>query len=239
MSSSPHPGIAHSPARRRLSREERQAQLIDTAQRLVREEGTDALTLGRLAQEAGVTKPVVYDHFGTRDGLLVALYRHYDALQNAALDAALAACSPSLAERAEVIASAYVRCVLTQGQEIPGVAAALAGAPGMDALKRGYQTDFIAKCRRVLEPFAGGGRLTLASLWAMLGAADAVSDAAARGEIAAGEATEELCRNIISMVDRHRACPPSEDGMDGTLVDPLPTQSGPAADRPHDRSLGP
>jgi len=200
----PRAGTALPPVRRRLSRKERQAQLIDAARRLVREEGTDALTLGRLAQEAGVTKPVVYDHFGTRDGLLVALYRDYDTRQNATLEAVLASCGPGLAERAEVIASAYVRCVLTQGQEIPGVAAALAGAPGMDALKRGYQTDFIAKCRSVLEPLAGGGSLTLASLWAMLGAADAVSDAAARGEIAAEEATEELRRSIISMVDRHR-----------------------------------
>lgn len=205
MSSTSHTGTALPSTRRRLSREERQAQLIDTAQRLVREAGTDALTLGRLAQEAGVTKPVVYDHFGTRDGLLVALYRDYDTRQNATLEAALAACGPGLAERAEVIASAYVRCVLTQGQEIPGVAAALAGAPGMDALKRSYQMDFIAKCRSVFEPFARGGRLTLASLWAMLGAADAVSDAAARGEITAEEAAEELCRSIISMVDRHQA----------------------------------
>jgi AcrR family transcriptional regulator len=193
---------ASPPARRRLSREDRQAQLIETARRLIREEGTDALTLGRLSEAAGVTKPVVYDHFGTRDGLLVALYHDYDARQNATMDAALSACSPGLAERAEVIASAYVRCVLTQGQEIPGVAAALVGAPEMDALKRGYQTTFIAKCRSMLEPFARGGGLTLASLWAMLGAADAVSDAAARGEIGVEEATEELCRSIISMVDR-------------------------------------
>ena len=61
--------------RRRMSREERQRQLLDVAWRLVREEGTEALTLGRLAEQAGVTKPVVYDHFSTRPGLLAALYQ--------------------------------------------------------------------------------------------------------------------------------------------------------------------
>ncbi|MCO3771117.1 helix-turn-helix transcriptional regulator, partial [Pseudomonas aeruginosa] len=60
--------------RRRLSRDERQRQLLEVAWRLVREEGTEALTLGRLAEQAGVTKPVVYDHFGTRARLLAALY---------------------------------------------------------------------------------------------------------------------------------------------------------------------
>ncbi|CAH2604584.1 TetR/AcrR family transcriptional regulator [Rhodovastum atsumiense] len=195
------------PARRRLSREERHAQLIDTARRLVREEGTDALTLGRLAGQAGVTKPVVYDHFETRNGLLVALYRDYDARQTAIMDAALAACAPTLAARAEVIASAYVRCVMTQGQEIPGVAAALVGAPEMDALKRSYQAGFIDKCRAILAPFAEGGSLALAALWAMLGAADALSDAAARGEIARDEAVQELRRIILGMVERARPGP--------------------------------
>jgi AcrR family transcriptional regulator len=56
-------------------------QLLDVAWQLVREEGTEALTLGRLAERAGVTKPVVYDHFVTRAGLLAALYEDFDARQ--------------------------------------------------------------------------------------------------------------------------------------------------------------
>ena len=62
------------PTRRRLTREQRARQLLDVAWALVGEEGTDALTLGRLAEAAGVTKPVAYDHFVTRNGLLAALY---------------------------------------------------------------------------------------------------------------------------------------------------------------------
>ncbi|MBP0447851.1 TetR/AcrR family transcriptional regulator [Roseomonas sp. SSH11] len=193
------------PARRRLSREDRHAQLIDTARRIVREEGTDALTLGRLAEQAGVTKPVVYDHFETRNGLLAALYRDYDARQASVMEAALAACDPNLVARAKVIASAYVECSLTEGQEIPGVAAALVGAPEMDALKRGYQSAFLARCRAILEPFTEGNSLTQAALWGMLGAADALSDAAARGEITNDEAVEELFRTIISVMERRQS----------------------------------
>lgn len=79
------------PPRKRLSREDRRRQLLDMAWQLVREEGTDALSLGRLAEQAGVTKPVVYDHFETRTGLLAALYEEYDARQTAMLEAALTA----------------------------------------------------------------------------------------------------------------------------------------------------
>ena len=45
--------------RQRLTREERRTQLMDVAWHIIREEGTDALTLGYLATQAGVTKPVV------------------------------------------------------------------------------------------------------------------------------------------------------------------------------------
>lgn len=114
----------HSPddpsPRRRLSRDERQRQLLEVAWRLVREEGTEALTLGRLAEQAGVTKPVVYDHFGTRARLLAALYQDYDLRQTALMEAALEASEATLEGRADVIARAYVDCVMQQGREIPG-----------------------------------------------------------------------------------------------------------------------
>ncbi|RDJ20064.1 TetR/AcrR family transcriptional regulator [Bosea caraganae] len=186
--------------RRRLLREERHRQLMDVAWRLARDEGTEALTLGRLAEQAGVTKPVVYDHFGTRPELLAALYRAYDARQTALMDAALQASEPSLASKAAVIASSYVDCVLTQGREIPGVIAALAGSPELAEIKREYEAAFMEKCRAVLAPFAGA--IAPAGLRAMLGAAEALSYAAATGEITAAQAQGELFETIVAMVAR-------------------------------------
>ena len=172
------------------------------AWRLVREEGTEALTLGRLAEQAGVTKPVVYDHFGARSGLLAALYQDFDARQTAVIDAALQASEPNLASKAAVIASSYVDCVLLQGREIPGVIAALAGSPELEKIKREYHLAFIEKCRNILAPFAGPGGVTSASLWAMLGAAETLSYAAAAGEITAAQAKDELFETIVAMVAR-------------------------------------
>lgn len=186
----------------RLTREQRLSQLVDVAWRLVREEGTDALTLPRLAEEAAVAKPVVYDHFGTRNGLLAALYQDFDARQTLVMDAAVAASDPTLEGIARTIASSYVDCVLTQGREIPGVLAALAGSPELETVKRAYQRVYIEKCRTVLRRFTGQEDIALAGFWAMLGAADGLSNAAATGEITADEAQDELYETIVAMVQR-------------------------------------
>ena len=188
--------------RRRMSREERQRQLLDVAWQLVREEGTEALTLGRLAEQAGVTKPVVYDHFTTRPGLLAALYQEFDARQTALMDAALRTSEPTLDSKAMVIASSYVDCVLLQGREIPGVIAALTSSPELEKIKREYEAIFMDKCRNALLPFAGTGEIAQASLRAMLGAAEALSHAAATGEITPVQAQDELFATIVAMVER-------------------------------------
>ncbi|MCA0418801.1 MAG: TetR/AcrR family transcriptional regulator [Proteobacteria bacterium] len=208
MSSEPHTAADENAdgrqTRRRLSRNDRQRQLLDTAWSLVRREGTDSLSLGRLSEEAGVTKPVVYDHFGTRAGLLAALYREYDARQTALMDEALAKAPRELVARAGVIAACYLDCVLTQGREIAGVSAALAGSPELEQLKRGYNAAFIAKCRATFQPFAATP-VPAAAFWGVLGAAEALSGAAAAGDLTREEAQTELHDIIVAAVQRHAA----------------------------------
>ncbi len=185
-----------------MTRDDRLRQLLEEAWRLVREEGTDALTLGRLAEQAGVTKPVVYDHFGTRAGLLAALYQDFDARQGVVMEARFADSGPTLAEKAQVIADAYVDCVMKQGREIPGVIAALAGSPELARIKREYDVVFLEQCRALLSPFAPSGVLAQAGLWGMLGAAEGLSYAATTGDITAQQAVQELAAAITAMVTR-------------------------------------
>lgn len=185
--------------RQRLSREDRYSQLVEVAWHIIRQEGTEALTLGHLAELAGVTKPVVYDHFTSRSGLLAALYREYDQRQNRKMDDALAKTAPELAARASVIATAYIECVLFQGREMPSLLAALAGTPELETIRREYAVDFIGKCRTLFAPFCGEP-LRDAPLWAMLGAAEGLAWAAVQGAISESQAKEELCAVIIAMV---------------------------------------
>lgn len=188
-------------AKKRLTKVDRQRQLLEVAWSIVRSHGTDALTLGVLADGAGVTKPVVYDHFGSRTGLLGALYAEYDHRQHALMDEALRATGKSLAAVAKVIAAAYVQCVMTMGRELPGVSAALAGSPELDALKKQHEAAFLEKCRAALQPFAKQP-LGLAAMRAMLGTAEAVSFAAAAGEIEPAEAEAEIQDAILRIARR-------------------------------------
>ncbi|MGC5703019.1 TetR/AcrR family transcriptional regulator [Pseudomonas sp. NFXW11] len=190
--------------RRRLSRQQRLHQLITVAWQIVRSHGTEALTLGYLAEQAGVTKPVVYDHFATRAVLLAALYTDFDQRQTALMDQALCSSEATLDSRARIIATSYVDCVMLQGREIPGVIAALASSPELQIIKRDYEAAFLEKCRQNLEPFAAGATLSVASLRAMLGAAEALSHAAAMEEISAEQAQEELYATIVAMLERTR-----------------------------------
>jgi AcrR family transcriptional regulator len=53
-------------------RDERRAELLDAAVSAVREHGPSA-SMERLAAAGGVTKPILYRHFGDRDGLVSAI----------------------------------------------------------------------------------------------------------------------------------------------------------------------
>ncbi|ELQ6131619.1 TetR/AcrR family transcriptional regulator [Cronobacter dublinensis] len=188
--------------RTRLSREERNTQLMTVAWEIIREEGTEALTLGRLAERAGVTKPVVYDHFTSRSGLLAALYREYDVRQTRKLDEAIARTAPELTPLATVIADAYIECVLLQGREMPNVMAALSGTPELEKLRQEYAFEFTAKCRALFAPLRAQGALRDAALWSMFGAAEGLSWAVAIGAIDASAAKAELRDAIVGMVER-------------------------------------
>ncbi|MEG0063479.1 MAG: TetR/AcrR family transcriptional regulator, partial [Pseudomonas sp.] len=69
-------------------------------------------------------------------------------------------------------------------------------------IKREYESIFLEKCRSVLTPHANGGQINQAGLRAMLGAAEALSNAAANGEISAEQASDELYATIMAMVER-------------------------------------
>ena len=48
---------------------QRRAQLIDVGRKLFAEKGFDGTSVEEIAAEAGVSKPVVYEHFGGKEGL--------------------------------------------------------------------------------------------------------------------------------------------------------------------------
>ena len=52
-----------------MTGKERREQLLDIGRRLFAERGLDGTSIEEIAAQAGVSKPVVYEHFGGKEGL--------------------------------------------------------------------------------------------------------------------------------------------------------------------------
>jgi AcrR family transcriptional regulator len=59
----------------RVPREVRRGQLLELAEQLFMEKGYDGFSIDDLCRAAGVSRPIVYEHFGSKDGIYVACLR--------------------------------------------------------------------------------------------------------------------------------------------------------------------
>ncbi len=57
----------------RMSGRERREQLISVGRKLFAAKGFEAVTIEEIASRAGVSKPVVYEHFGSKDGIYAVI----------------------------------------------------------------------------------------------------------------------------------------------------------------------
>jgi AcrR family transcriptional regulator len=183
--------------RTRLSRADRHAQLLDAARVLIREEGTDGFTLARLAERAGVTKPLAYQHFGDRAGVLAELYRSFEARQREVLAEALRTTPDDLGAVAAVVAAAYVDCCLAEGAELADVVAALAGSPTLKLVRDEAEAAYLVMLRDAVEPVAAP--LDDAALQAVVGAGDAVARAAIAGTTTPARARAVLASVVVAV----------------------------------------
>ena len=71
-----------------LGREARREALLDAADRIVQRDGP-AASMATIAAEAGITKPILYRHFGDKNGLYAALTDRHTERLLVALRAAL------------------------------------------------------------------------------------------------------------------------------------------------------
>lgn len=185
----------------RLSKAERRQQLLNTARLIVREEGADRLTLAYLATCAGVSKPVAYEHFETRTGLLIELYRWIDTERIAAFRAVMARRSRPANETIAALAEIYLACGADQGDEFHAVGAALAGSEEKAVVYKEMVGAVIEMFVDLLRPHSNlqVKQLTLAAT-ALVAAGDALTGAITGGKCSAGEAAVVFKAFIGSMV---------------------------------------
>lgn len=185
------------PAPRRLAKAERRSQLLETALQVIRLEGADRLTLGHLAKCAGVSKPVVYDHFATRSALLIELYRWIDIERINAFRELMAASPRSLEDTAQLLAGAYIECASNNTDEFYAVGAALAGSDEKAAVFQELLDNCVQMFISVLAPHASlpAGELERRCT-GLVGAGEALAGALVRGKFTAAEAVDSFAALI-------------------------------------------
>jgi len=83
---------------------ERREALLDTAKKIVFDHGPDAVTMGAIADRAGVTRALVYKHFDNRDDVLAALYRREAAVLDTVMREVVIAAGPGLEAKLRALA---------------------------------------------------------------------------------------------------------------------------------------
>jgi AcrR family transcriptional regulator len=129
----------------------RSEQLLDVAERLFASHGYGSTSIERIAREAGVTRPVIYEHFGSKDGIYLACLRRARAQLDAMLASAVAEASDSR-ERLERGADAYFSFVESdpaRWRVLFGGGAAVSGEVAEEAMRLHLATE-----RRFAELFA-------------------------------------------------------------------------------------
>ena len=87
----PKPGTPRAP---RMTRAQRESQLLDVAETTFAERGYSDATMEEIAGRAGITKPVIYDHFGSKERLLSAVVERNRAEMLASTATALDSVGP-------------------------------------------------------------------------------------------------------------------------------------------------
>ena len=104
--------------RGRLSRSARRAQLLDAARDVFAAQGYHAAAMDDIAERAGVSKPVLYQHFPGKLELYQALLTTYADELVGQVEAALSATAEN-EERVQAAVAAYFDFVAGDGQGLP------------------------------------------------------------------------------------------------------------------------
>ena len=93
----------------RMTGAQRRAQLLDVGRTVFAERGYDGATVEEVAARAGVSKPVVYEHFGGKEGLYaVVVDREVQSLLTSFTAALVGSSSRELLEQATLALLTYV-----------------------------------------------------------------------------------------------------------------------------------
>jgi AcrR family transcriptional regulator len=187
---------------KRMAKEDRRKQLLQTALTVVRDQGIEALTLASLAERAGVSKPITYEHFGTRAGLLIAMFRDFDDQITQNVNTALSAGGKSLEAVGSILSSTYIDGCLSMGPEISTVYKALSASRETAEFKqtwRGFLVDEFHKALAADVKIPNKKFKTI--LLGIVGAAEILAESASTGRMSRNTAIAALQSIMIGTLE--------------------------------------
>jgi AcrR family transcriptional regulator len=145
------------------------ARILDAAFQRVRDGGTSAVSVKDIAAAAGVSRQLVYFHYGSRAGLLLAMARHHDEASGFVGAAREARALPPVPALEALLRAwcAYLPDLLAVARALE--AALVTGDEGGSAWRQ-RMGELREVLRRAFERVAGDGRL--AAGWSADAAAD-------------------------------------------------------------------
>ena len=139
------------PSRTRLSPEQRREQLLDLGVRLLAHRSLDELSIDLLAEEAGISRGLLYHYFGSKQAFHEAVVRH-------AADDLIAQTTPPTdgepLERLLTSVTAYVDYVIANHEGYVSLVKAAAG--GNESLRAIYEEARSALTDRIFREDAQG-----------------------------------------------------------------------------------
>jgi AcrR family transcriptional regulator len=184
---------------KRLTKAARRRQLLDIAKAMLESGDADALTLAVLAERAAVSKPIAYDHFGSRSGLLIALLedtsRYYETDAEAKIERAPATV-PAIAE---IVATAYINCALEAGPALTLLAAAVEADSEAREAGRAVQNNHAASFEQAFAGVLDERAARLSALYkALVAAANSICDDLHQQKLTPETAIETLTHLLVA-----------------------------------------
>lgn len=169
---------------KRMLKDERREQLLSIAVSIIKNHGAEALTLAMVAEQAGVTKPVAYNHFETKENLLKQIYQNIDNRLIESIQKAKESSSQSIKDIVSILCESYVDCMQVNGEIYELIIAALKCYPNNAELSKNIQDFFVGAYSDIFQlPISGDNHQNRLKLIAIYGVIESVGDAVNSGRV--------------------------------------------------------
>ncbi|WP_428775461.1 TetR/AcrR family transcriptional regulator [Vibrio sp.] len=160
---------------KRMQKDERREQLLSVAITILREAGAEGLTLATVAEKAGVTKPIAYNHFVSKENLLKQIYQGIDQRLIESIQVAKDSNNLSLAETVSILCDSYINCMRQNGEIYDITLAALKCFPANTGLQEEVLDFFVNAYSEIFQlPLDEDAHTNRMKLLAVYGIIDSV-----------------------------------------------------------------